>query len=421
MAAPPAASVQVELTPSKNVVYVNELFSLTLTVRISGVNLQKNMELLDLPGADKLEMSAFEELPPERRMAGGVVVEIRRSRCQARALRPGTIELKPKLRVLVITKRFPGSILFPEESSVTRYDVTIPPCVIESRSLPKPEDGVVFSGAVGAFSMDVSVSPTNIAPGSLVKVVSHISGTGYLTGVLAPVMPLVPKLKIYEPRLAYSNTDEVVFERDVVPQSSDVSEIPPLSFTFFDPAAERYVTLSEGPFGLTFVEAGGTTSKAPDYAPPLTAHVKVPPQPAAAREGFGRSFRFWTWCAVSALLLALIAILCSLLANRTASRLQPVAAVIARVAALIALGCMWYAAHVRRLERISDVVIRREHALYAPRKGAERLFSIPAGVQVGIAETYDGWVRVVWNKRSGWIPADALLTRQEAEASGSSR
>jgi len=85
-------------------------------------------------------------------------MEIRRSKCSARAPAAGRIELKPMLRVLVVTRRFPGSVFFPEEETYAPYEVAVVPCSIECRNLPPPPDNVIFSGAVGDFTLDVKLT-----------------------------------------------------------------------------------------------------------------------------------------------------------------------------------------------------------------------------------------------------------------------
>jgi len=406
-AAGPAASVQAELTPSRSAVYVNETFRLTLTVRIAGVSLHKNMELSGLPGPNTLELGPFEELPVERKIVGGSVMEIRRSQCSARAPAAGRIELKPMLRVLVVTRRFPGSVFFPEEETYAPYEVAAVPCSIECRNLPPPPDNAIFSGAVGDFTLDVKLSSTNVAPGSLVKVVSRITGSGYLAGAKPPAIPTAPHLRIYDPRLSFSNAQEAVFECDVVPQSSDVRTIPSVSFTFFNPAMEKYVTLSKGPFELQFVEPTGPARGIPVYTPPARSSAAACSERRSARL-LSTSRRFWEWAVSAAAASGIIAAMLASLSRKSKPGLSAAAALTARMCALAAAGCIAMAIHARRMEKALATVTRREQALFAPRRGAEGLFPIPAGSQVRIAERHEEWVRVIWNRRGGWIPADSL-------------
>jgi hypothetical protein len=67
------------------------------------------------------------------------------------------------------------------------------------------------------------------------------------------------------------------FEQIVTPQNTDVHELPAFSFSFFDPGAKTYRTLTQAPVQLT-VHSGGTTP-APVIAATKTANSQAPLPP----------------------------------------------------------------------------------------------------------------------------------------------
>jgi hypothetical protein len=66
------------------------------------------------------------------------------------------------------------------------------------------------------------------------------------------------------------------FEQIVVPQSSDIKELPPVSFSYFDPDAKAFRTLTQPPIKLAVRPGGGTPApvvaagknSSPDSPPP---------------------------------------------------------------------------------------------------------------------------------------------------------
>jgi hypothetical protein len=117
--------------------------------------------------------------------------------------------------------------------------------------LPLPEgapDG--FNGAVGNFSMAMSATPTNVAAGDPITVKIQIAGRGALEALTLPDQAAWQDFKFYPPTTRVETTDDLGlqgvknFELVVVPQSSEVNELPPISFSFFDPEQKIYRTLA---------------------------------------------------------------------------------------------------------------------------------------------------------------------------------
>ena len=132
------------------------------------------------------------------------------------------------------------------------------------RALPVPTENVPpgFSGAIGNYQLSFSAGPTNVAAGDPITVKVQISGKGYLDGVAIPELAW-KDFKTYPPTTRTETTDPLglqgtkYFEQLVTPQSTEVKELPGISFSFFDPDAKAYRTLTQAPIKLT-VRPGGT-------------------------------------------------------------------------------------------------------------------------------------------------------------------
>jgi len=134
------------------------------------------------------------------------------------------------------------------------------------RVLPLPAENVPpgFNGAVGDYRMTVSVSPTNVATGDPITVRVEISGRGALEALTLPEQTAWKDFKAYPPTTRIETTDALgvqgtkTFEQVVSPESSDIRELPPFSFSFFNPEAKEYRMLTQPAMPLA-VRPGGVT------------------------------------------------------------------------------------------------------------------------------------------------------------------
>ena len=114
-----------------------------------------------------------------------------------------------------------------------------------------------FSGAVGNFTMDTQFPSERIAANSGATVTVKISGTGNLTFVQAPKLPLPTSFEQYNVKTTESiNTSASgisgyrQFEYPFIARAEGVYDIEPIEFTYFDPQRVQYVTLKSKPLTL---------------------------------------------------------------------------------------------------------------------------------------------------------------------------
>src|SRR5215471_5232249 len=109
------------------------------------------------------------------------------------------------------------------------------------RSLPLPAQNVPpnFNGAVGSYTLTASAGPTNVAAGDPITVKVQISGRGAIESVTLPEQTW-KDFTTYPPTSKVELTDNLglqgtkSFEQVVVPQTPEIKELPPVSFSFFD-------------------------------------------------------------------------------------------------------------------------------------------------------------------------------------------
>ena len=114
----------------------------------------------------------------------------------------------------------------------------------------RPKD---FSGAVGNFSLETSVSPEQAEVGEPLNMTISISGTGNFDRLEPPPFPESSKWKTYaaSPKNPSSKNDPSshlkIFEQAISARTADVTEIPSLSFSYFDPQHKAYRTAQSKP------------------------------------------------------------------------------------------------------------------------------------------------------------------------------
>ena len=107
-----------------------------------------------------------------------------------------------------------------------------------------------FSGAVGNFTMDTQFPSERIAANSGATVTVKISGTGNLTFVQAPKLPLPTSFEQYNVKTTESiNTSASgisgyrQFEYPFIARAEGTYEVEPVEFSYFDPSRMQYMTL----------------------------------------------------------------------------------------------------------------------------------------------------------------------------------
>ena len=136
--------------------------------------------------------------------------------------------------------------------------------VVKPLPLEGKPDG--FNGAVGDFSFDVNTNKTTLNANESMQLDVKISGKGNLKLFTAPTIKLPSTLEVYEPEHSESVTTTVAGMQGsitdsytVVPQFKGTYPVNPITFSFFDPKAEKYRTLTSKEFTIE-VENGSISS-----------------------------------------------------------------------------------------------------------------------------------------------------------------
>ena len=162
--------------------------------------------------------------------------------------------------------------------------ITSDPVPLQIKSLPSGAPPT-FSGAIGNFSMTAEANPKRVQVGDPITIKAAIAGRGNFDRMNAPELSDERGWHKYPPSSNFKQDDDVgisgtkSFELVVSPNEK-LTTVPPLVFSYFDPAKERYITLQSEAVPIT-VE--GNVSSAP-VAAGAASGAGAAPNPAGAHK-----------------------------------------------------------------------------------------------------------------------------------------
>ncbi len=157
------------------------------------------------------------------------------------------------------------------------------PITIEARQLPTANQPPDFSGAIGHFNLSVQSKPARVEVGDPITLTMTVSGNGNFDRVDTPKFPEDPRWKTYPPSAEFKQGDSPsqgskTFEQAIVVKDDGVTEIPPVSFVYFNPETEKYVTLTSAAIPLAVHHSKQEAAAAGAVPGPPAAAVKAEPE-----------------------------------------------------------------------------------------------------------------------------------------------
>lgn len=137
------------------------------------------------------------------------------------------------------------------------------PIELYIKPLPATERPDDFNGAVGDYTLNVDVRPTNVKVGDPITLTMNVKGQGNIQSISEPklIFPNNSDFKDYpsETKLTITDRDdgikgEKLFSKVIEPQSAKITQTPAISFSFFNPQLEKYQTILSDPIPIS-VEA----------------------------------------------------------------------------------------------------------------------------------------------------------------------
>ena len=171
---------------------------------------------------------------------------------------PGEIEIDPvQISVLVQQKAAQSDPFFGDFFSSYQ---TVPravasrPLKVNVKPLPgiKPTD---YSGVVGQLNIKAVLNKDTVNVNDPVNLNITVSGTGNLKVAASPLLKLSPDIEVYDPKITddiknsmNGTSGQKTFEFLLIPRHNGDYTIPPVTYSYFNPATARYEKLTTHEF-----------------------------------------------------------------------------------------------------------------------------------------------------------------------------
>lgn len=265
-----AQGLRLMVEPAKSEVYVGERVELRLTLYIGNVRIRD----LQYPviAADGVTLDKFSKPTESNEVVNGQRYHTVSMRTTMTPVRPGTVDLNATMSMNTVSGRGGVDPLFDQffPGNAKPVDVRAEPTFITVLPLPEQGKPADFAGAVGSFEFTLSAKPTELDAGDPVTLRMELSGSGNLAGLAPPAVPVDDRFRTYDaqPVKGEDGAERRVFEQVVIPQTADVRELPAVHFSFFDPEAGAYRTITQGPTALTVRAPRDAKPEVVDANPP---------------------------------------------------------------------------------------------------------------------------------------------------------
>lgn len=260
--------VFVVLEPKKKSIYINEIVPLTIKLYVNKVGLRD----VQFPSIDQEDFSLteFEKPKQYQDIYSNVEYEVIEFNTTFFALKPGDFKLGPaKIKCSLLVKKqskssqsgfnddfFDSGVFDDFFGRYESYSLELKSSEIPISVLPVPQEGKPddFSGAIGEFDFNVSLSPNEVKVGDPITLKASIKGEGNFSTVKLPIVKDNSNFKIYEPQIK-QEAQAKNFEQIIMPLNEQVTEIPSLDFSFFNTKTGQYTTINKGPFAIKVLKA----------------------------------------------------------------------------------------------------------------------------------------------------------------------
>ncbi|WP_341833948.1 BatD family protein [Chitinophaga pollutisoli] len=158
------------------------------------------------------------------------------------------------------------------EYEVVPYRIQSPVVKVQVKPLPAEGRPASFNGAVGRFTMNATLDKNQLSTDDALSLKVAISGQGNVNLLNAPPLNIPPGFEKYDP----SVTDNIeknsnplsgsrTFQYALMPQEKGDYKLPPVEFSYFDPAAKAYKTLTSEPFDVHVVQGKEVKREKADF------------------------------------------------------------------------------------------------------------------------------------------------------------
>ena len=126
---------------------------------------------------------------------------------------------------------------------------------IDIRALPSENRPPSFTGGVGSFNIQLVSNTDKAKVGDPIEITVKITGNGKLETIEQPILNEIPEYKqnftiVDNLQPGDIQEETIEFKQTIRARNEQVSRIPPIEFSFFNPSTETYQTIISNPLPL---------------------------------------------------------------------------------------------------------------------------------------------------------------------------
>ncbi len=259
------------VTPEKKTSYSGEILPVQISVYFRD-GIKANLNSLPQLSGEGFVLQQLEREPVQtREMINNTRYSVLTWNSALSGIKEGkhTVSMELEATLLVRQQRRNSRSMFNDpffgsffDSSYSEKQVTVASPKMELTVLGLPENGrpADFGGAIGNFSLKTQADPLEVEQGDPITLTMTVSGHGNFDRVQAPKLVSEDGWKTYTPSSEFlkdgsPGQGKKVFEQALVARGKAVTEIPAVSFNYFDPSSKSYKTISSAP--IPFIVKGG--------------------------------------------------------------------------------------------------------------------------------------------------------------------
>lgn len=242
--------------------YVNEIIPVKIKLYANKLTV-RNIEYPEF-AHEGFSSGDFEKPLQYQETIGGVLYDVIEFNTNVFAMRKGELVIGPaRIKCSLLVKKKRSHSLFGEGffesdffdsffgAGYAKYPLNLKSAAISINVKPLPQEGapLSFNGAVGNYQFYLEASPKELRVGDPITLRMKITGEGNFKTVKAPYVKAGKDFKVYDPEVK-TEKNAKIFEQVIIPKSDTVSQIPKISFAFFNTETGKYKEIIKGPIPI---------------------------------------------------------------------------------------------------------------------------------------------------------------------------
>jgi hypothetical protein len=152
------------------------------------------------------------------------------------------------------------------------YHISSKPVEIHVKPLPEAGKPADFDGAVGDFAITASLDKAKFSTDDAATLTVTVSGHGNITLISTPKIDFPPDFDSYDPKITDKPNNSNPFGGSrtftyvLMAKTAGHFTIPPVTFSYFDPGADRYKTVASTAFAVDVSQGKDQQSGGANYA-----------------------------------------------------------------------------------------------------------------------------------------------------------